>query len=85
MMILWTQHAEVRQKEWQKKLGITCQEIEAVLMNPEQIVPGDRAVFVAQKRRGNGLLRVPFVEVEGGRKILTLYWTSKTERYWKEP
>ena len=35
-------------------------------------------------RRGNGLLRVPFVEAEGERKILTVYWTSKVEKYWRE-
>ena len=29
------------------------------------------------------LLRVPFVEIEGRRKVLTVYWTSKIERYWK--
>ncbi len=81
--ILWTKHAEERQKEWQKKLGITRQEVEDLVMNPVQIVPGDREAIVAQVKRGNGLLRAPFVEIEAGRKILTVYWTSKVERYWK--
>lgn len=40
--------------------------------------------LVAQARIRKGLLRVPFVEIEGKRKILTVYWTSKVERYWKE-
>jgi len=40
--------------------------------------------LVAQVRRANGLLRVPFVEVTEGRKILTVYWTSKVEKYWRE-
>ena len=53
-------------------------------MEPGQIVPGDRDALVAQAKRGNGLLRVPFVEVEGNRKVLTVYWTSKVEKYWKE-
>jgi len=55
-----------------------------MLRNPEQILPGDRGVLVAQSRRADGLLRVPFVEVEEGRKALTVYWTSKVERYWRE-
>jgi len=41
MIIIWTRHSEERQKEWQKKLGITRQEVEQTLMNPEQIVSGD--------------------------------------------
>jgi hypothetical protein len=65
-------------------LGITRQDVEVLLRNPEQVVPGDLEALVAQARRGNGLLRVPFVEVEGGRKVLTVYWTSKVEKYWQE-
>ena len=84
MKVIWTKHAEDRQKEWEKKLGITRQEVEEVLGNPEQVVPGDRDVLVAQARRSNGLLRVPFVGVEGDRKALTVYWTSKVEKYWQE-
>ena len=84
MKVIWTRHAEDRQREWQKKFGITRGEIENVLLNPEQIVPGDIDALVAQTMRRNGLLRVPFLEVEGGRKILTVYWTSKVEKYWKK-
>jgi len=84
MKIIWTIHARERQKEWEKKLKITSQEVEDVVRNPEQIVPGDRAVLVAQTRRGNGLLRVPFVKEEGDRKVLTIYWTSRVDRYWEE-
>jgi hypothetical protein len=29
-------------------------------------------------------MRVVFVETEDARKILTVYWTSRVERYWKE-
>lgn len=75
MEIIWTRHAIERQKEWEKK---------RILRHPEQIVPGDRNVLVAQARKGNGLLRVPFVEIEGDRKVLTVYWTSRVEKYWKE-
>jgi hypothetical protein len=55
MQILWTKHAEDRQKEWEKKLGITKEEVESLIRNPEQIVPGDLSVLVAQSRsRGSG-------------------------------
>jgi hypothetical protein len=84
MNIIWTKHAEDRQKEWEKKLGISRREVENALKNADQIVPGDRGVLIAQTRRGNGLLRIPFVEAAGNRKVLTVYWTSKIERYWKE-
>jgi hypothetical protein len=82
--IIWTRHAQERQEGWQKKLGITRQEVEDLLRNPEKVVPGDLNALVAQARRGNGLLRVPFIEVEGGRKVLTVYWTSRVEKYWRE-
>jgi len=84
MKVIWTRHAEERQEEWEKKLGIRRQEVEEMLRNHEQIVPGDRDALIAQARRGSGLLRAAFVEVEGNRKVLTVYWTSKVEKYWKE-
>ena len=83
MRIVWTRHAQERQQEWEKKRGVTRQEVEDVLKDPEQIVPGDRDVLVAQARRGEGLLRVPFVELEGKRRVLTVYWTSRVEKYWR--
>jgi hypothetical protein len=79
--ITWTRHAEERQEEWQEKLGITRQEVEDLMRNPEQVVQGDLEAVVAQARRGNGLLRVPFIVVEGGCKVLTVYWISKVEKY----
>jgi hypothetical protein len=82
--IIWTRHGEDRQREWQKKLGITREEVERGVTNPAQVVPGDLDALVAQTKRGNGLLRVPFRETAEGRKILTVYWTSKVSRYWKE-
>ena len=84
MKIIWTRHARERQKEWEKRLGITKEQVEDVLRNPEQIVTGYRDSFVAQSRWAGGLLRVPFIEAGEGRKILTVYWTSKIEKYWRE-
>ncbi len=82
-MIIWTKHAEERQKEWEKKLGITRKEVEDLLNDPDQIVTGDMDVPVAQGKRQNGLLRIPFREIGQDWKIITVYWTSKIEKYWK--
>ena len=83
MNILWTKHAYERQKQWQLKLGITRKEVEDVIKNPEQVIVGDSEIKIAQSKRGNGLLRVAFKDVEGICKIITLYWTSKVGKYWK--
>jgi hypothetical protein len=84
MECLWTRHAEERQQEWQTKLGVTREEMEEVLRHPEQIVAGDQSALIAQPRRDNGLLRVPFLSIGEDRKILTVYWTSRIGRYWKD-
>ncbi len=84
MDIVWTQHAEERQRQWEERLGITRQEVEALLSAPEQVVPDSPDVFVAQSKRGNGLLRVVYVEIGSTHRILTLYWTNQVTRYWQE-
>ncbi len=84
MNIIWTFHAEQRQKEWNKNFGLTKEEVENLVKNSEQIVPGHMDILIAQGKMYNGLLRVPFKEVEKDRKILTVYWTSKIEKYWEE-
>jgi hypothetical protein len=81
--IVWTKHAEERQQQWNDRLAITKEEIEAVLQNPQQVISEDD-VFVAQTKRGNGLLRVVFVEIGGAYRVLTLYWTNQIKRYWQE-
>lgn len=83
MKIIWTRHAKERQREWEKRLGITGEQVEDVLRNPEQTVTGYRGTLVAQSRWAGGLLRVPFIEVGDARKILTVYWTSKVAKYWE--
>jgi hypothetical protein len=84
MECLWTRHAEERQQEWQTKLGVTREEVEEVQRHPEQIVAGDQSALIAQSQRDDGLLRVPFLRVGEDRKILTVYWTSRIGRYWKD-
>ena len=41
MRIIWTRHAEERQKQWEVKKGITREEVERVVSQPEQVVPGE--------------------------------------------
>ena len=82
MEIVWTTHAYERQVEWEKNRGITREQIERLVRDPEQIAPGYRDALVAQARSGGGLLRVPFVEVGEQRKLLTVYWTSRIDKYW---
>lgn len=83
MDIVWTHHAEERLRRWQEQRGITREEVERTVRNPEQIVPGRRDAQVAQSHRGPGLLRVPFVQDGQERILLTLYWTSKVNKYWR--
>ena len=83
MQIRWTKHAEERQQQWQQKLDITREEIEAILTNPQQIITEDNAL-IAQSIRGNGLLRIVFADFGNTQKIITLYWTNQISRYWQE-
>jgi hypothetical protein len=84
MECVWTRHAEERQQKWQTKLGVMREEVEEVLRHPGQLVAGDQGALIAQSRRSGGLLRIPFLSVGEDRKILTVYWTSRIERYWKD-
>ena len=83
MKVIWGRHAGQRLSEWSRKRNITAQQVEAVVTSPEQIVAGHAGLQVAQSRMEHGLLRVPFFEVEGDRKIVTVYWTSRITRYWR--
>jgi hypothetical protein len=83
MQIVWSRHAEERHQQWQQRLEITRAEVEAIVLSPQQIVVEDD-VLVAQSQRGEGLLRVVFVEIGNTKRILTLYWTNQVKRYWQE-
>lgn len=83
MDIIWTRHALERQKEWENKLLITKELVERVINTPEQLIKGDGETLIAQSRFSNGLVRVIYKNVLGSKKIITLYWTSKVEKYWR--
>jgi hypothetical protein len=82
--IVWTRHAEERQKEWEKILHITREEVEDLVNGPAQVVNGDMGILVAQTKTRDGLLRVPFARTGDSLRIITVYWTSRIERYWEE-
>lgn len=84
MNIIWTVHAEQRLKEWMQKLNVSKKDIENILLHPHQIVPGDLDVFVAHFKLNDGLLRIPFKYIGEDIKIITIYWTSKIDKYWKD-
>ena len=84
MKMIWTKHAQERQKEWARKRSITREVVEDLLVNPGQTVLGDQDALIAQAKIAGGLLQVPFISTEEGYKILTIYWTSKIDKYWKE-
>jgi hypothetical protein len=83
MEIIWTKHAKERLGRWSEKRNVTREEVEQVVEEPDQVVSGRGDALVAQSRRGPGLLRVPYVEEGEERILLTLYWTSKTDKYWR--
>lgn len=49
MDIVWTQHAEERQQQWEQRLGITREEVEAVVIQPEQVISDSSGVLVAHR------------------------------------
>ncbi|MCG9886169.1 MAG: DUF4258 domain-containing protein [Cyanobacteria bacterium] len=83
MELFWTKHAAERQQQWEQRKGITRGEVEVVAKSPEQIVPDDPPVEIAQSRYKEGLLRVPFVDDIDQRRLITIYWTSQVKRYWR--
>ena len=84
MRIIWAEHVRERQKERFLSHAVSLSDVEIVVRTPEQTVAGEFGVVVAQSRLLGGLLRVPFVNIEGSRRIVTLHWTSKLSRYWRE-
>ena len=83
MNITWTKHAQIRQKEWQKKIGVTKQEVEEILRNSGQVVHGDLNIGST----GENLKRLDARAIFRGElrsEDIAVYWTSKVEQYWRE-
>ncbi|MCL0078506.1 DUF4258 domain-containing protein [Dehalococcoidia bacterium] len=66
---------------------INDEDVLDTLKSPGQILLGKKERKIAQKKldRGGqkGLLRVIFEEKAEVKVIITVYWTSKIEKYWR--
>ena len=62
MRIIWTRHAEERQKEWEKKLRITRDEVESLINSPVQVVRGDMGILGGAKKNKGWLAQGAFRE-----------------------
>jgi hypothetical protein len=82
-MIEFTQYAQLQMEDRK----ITREEVIGTLDLPDQIIFGKKSRKIAQKRleRGEekGLLRVIFEEKLDAKVVVTVYWTSKKEKYWR--
>jgi hypothetical protein len=54
MKIIWTIHAEERQREWERMKGVTREVVENVVLSPDQVVAGDLSTLVAQSQWRGG-------------------------------
>lgn len=73
-----------------KRRAIPPALLQAVLHNPQQIVPerGDRKAYQSQLDFGGGrmfLLRAIVVDSVDPAIVVTLYRTSKISKYWRTP
>jgi len=77
MKIVFIPHAIDRMK----KRGITKEMVLETIKNPEKVVEGYKNRKVAQRMFGNMLLRVIYEEREDCLEIITVYLTSKVDKY----
>lgn len=80
----FTKYAELQIQE----RGIDRRDILDVLKSPGQVLSAKKGKKVAQKKLSReekeGLLRVIFEEKVDTKVVVTVYWTSKIEKYWRE-
>jgi len=70
-------------KERIKKYNLTEELIKGALKNPDEIVEGYEGCKIAHKLLNEHLLRVIYLKVEDGVKVITVY-PAKKERYWRK-
>ena len=77
------EHAKIQMKS----RGIFCEEVTSCLENPGQVVPAGEEKIIYQKIIPlNGKMHLLRIVVERGRNVLnvvTVYKTSKVNKYWK--
>jgi len=81
--IEFTKYAELQVQE----RNMSYKDILDTLKSPGQILSAKKGRKIAQKKlnRGGeeGLLRVIFEEKVDAKVVVTVYWTSKIEKYWR--
>lgn len=79
----FTKYAELQVQE----RGMSHKDILDTLNSPGQLLSGKKRRKIAQKKlnRGGeeGLLRVIFEQKVNAKVVVTIYWTSKIEKYWR--
>jgi hypothetical protein len=79
----FTKYAELQIQE----RGIRHEDILNTLNSPGQVLSGKKGRKIAQKKvnRGGekGLLRIIFEKKVNAKVVITVYWTSKIEKYWR--
>ena len=72
-----------------ERRGIPLDWVEAVLENPDQITPGRGALKAYQSKRDIGgkmyLVRVIVDDGANPALVVTVYRTTKIEKYWNKP
>ena len=79
----FTRYAELQAQERK----INYRDILDTLKSPGQVLSAKKGRKIVQKKlkRGGeeGLLRVIFEEKVNAKVVVTVYWTSKIEKYWR--
>jgi hypothetical protein len=80
----FTKYASLQMKERE----INFEDVLEALKSPGQILSGKKGRKIAQKRLvrdgQNGLLRVIFEEKAKAKVVITAYWSSRIEKYWRK-
>jgi len=86
MKFILLKHARDQAKE----RGINIKTIEDTISNPEQIIPDEKGMKIAQRKyldkskKKEYLIRVVFKEEREARIGITAYITSKVKKYWMQ-
>ena len=65
-----------------KAYNLTEELVKNVLRNPDEIVKGYEERLIAHKLLNDHILRVVYIKIKEGLKVITVY-PAKKERYWR--
>lgn len=69
-------------KERIKTYNLSENLVKDALINPDEIVKGYKGSLIAHKLLNEHILRVVYMKIEDGLKVITVY-PAKKERYWR--